>query len=249
LQLIEAEKQLATVQRVSTLGEVTASLAHEIKNPLSSIKGTAEILMEEFPEDHPKREFAEILHKEVGRLHVTLENILDYAGGKRTRNNANEILSTVLQHQKKLLEPMLYSNGIEFEFKNLQYGDMFYVVGDPLRQVFMNLMINSIEVLKDSKQPKIIVEIKQSAHGYSVEVHDNGPGITPENQQKLFSPFFTTKENGTGLGLLISRKLVEGCGGTLTLKESQLGGACFSVFFPSDNQLGAVNKVIEGGLW
>jgi signal transduction histidine kinase len=115
VQLIEAEARLAAAQKFSALGKLSASLAHEIKNPLASIKGTAEILRDEFPGDHPKREFVDILFKETGRLHDTVEEILRYAKGRpQEREEALEPLAAVAHHVGALLERQLREKQVHF---------------------------------------------------------------------------------------------------------------------------------------
>lgn len=232
--LIEVEEQLSAAQKLSALGQLSASLAHEIKNPLSSIKGTAEILLDEFPEDHPKREFVEILLKETARLNNTVEEVLQFSrrGMKPGKNEQAEAepLSQVIDRVTSLLASQLRKKSISLNVAGWETGKTFSVAGEKLSQVFLNIILNSI----DATPPKgeIIIETKKQADGYAVTVQDSGPGIPDSLKDKIFDPFFSTKEGGTGLGLSISRKIVESYGGTITLSDSETGGACFTVFLP-----------------
>ncbi len=246
-QLIEAEEQLAATQRMSALGEMAASLAHEIKNPLSSIKGTAEILLDDYPQEHPKREFVEILLKETGRLNTTLENVLGYAGNTAVNQNPDESLAAVILRQKKLMEPVLNKKNVDIELQNLEAGDEFFVVGFHVSQVFLNIFINGAEALEKTAGARMIVDVSHETGGCRVDVHDNGPGVSEADREKIFEPFFSRRENGTGLGLLISRKIVESYGGNIDVSESDLGGACFSVFLPRKRGTETLDTYIAAG--
>lgn len=229
-QLIEAEEQLAVSRKLSALGQLSASLAHEIKNPLSSIKGTAEILLDDFPEGHPKREFVEILRKEAARLNNTVEEVLRYSRGQRGKEESTAPLSGVVSRTIKLLDSRLRDKAIQFSLKGREQGDGFYVADDKISQVVLNIMLNGIDAVP--KGGRISLELIKEAHGCSVIFTDDGPGVPDSAKESIFDPFFSGKEDGTGLGLLISRKIVESYGGSITVTDSKEGGACFTVFLP-----------------
>jgi len=252
--LLEVEEQLSAAQKLSALGQLSASLAHEIKNPLSSIKGTAEILLDEFPKDHPKREFVEILLKETTRLNNTVEEVLQFSRRRAGKTDTEtEPLTQVIDRVRSLLASQLQKKSITLSVTGWEAGKGFYVAGDKLSQVFLNIILNAI----DAAPPKgeITVETLKLASGYTVSVKDNGPGIADQLKDRIFDPFYSTKEGGTGLGLSISRKIVESYGGTLTLSDAETGGACFTLFLPSQNsdrevkkQTGSDFKNMEGNL-
>jgi signal transduction histidine kinase len=230
--MIEVEEQLSAAQKLSALGQLSASLAHEIKNPLSSIKGTAEILLDEFPKDHPKREFVEILLKETTRLNNTVEEVLQFSrrGIQGKKKEETEPLSQVIDRVRSLLASQVRKKSIKLTVTGWEVGNAFSVASEKLSQVFLNIILNGI----DATPPKgeISIDTMKHADGYAVSVKDNGSGIPDELKDKIFSPFYSTKEGGTGLGLSISKKIVESYGGTLTLSDTETGGACFTVFLP-----------------
>ncbi|MBW2465711.1 MAG: sensor histidine kinase [Deltaproteobacteria bacterium] len=240
--LIEVEEQLSAAQKLSALGQLSASLAHEIKNPLSSIKGTAEILLDEFSEGHPKREFVEILLKETSRLNNTVEEVLAFSRrgisekGKDEENT--EPLSQVIDRVTSLLASQLKKKSIKLTVSGLEEGKEFPVAGEKLSQVFLNIILNSIDAVPAKGDISILMEKHET--GYAVTVKDNGPGIPEEIKDKIFEPFYSSKEGGTGLGLSISKKIVESYGGTLTLSEAETGGAYFTIFLP---ELTTENKI------
>lgn len=232
--LLEAETQLSAAQKLSALGQLSASMAHEIKNPLSSIKGTAEILLDEFPKDHPKREFVEILLKETTRLNNTVEEVLQFSRrdlpGKEKKNIPDEPLSQVIERVTNLLGSQLRKKSISLSMIGWEIGKDFPVVGEKLSQVFLNILLNAIDATP--AKGEIIITTTKLDNGYSVSIKDNGPGIPDELKDKIFDPFYSTKDGGTGLGLSISKKIIESYSGTLTLSNAESGGVCFTVFLP-----------------
>jgi len=230
--LIEVEEQLGSSQKLSALGQMSASLAHEIKNPLSSIKGTAEILLDEIPENHPKREFVEILLSEVSRLDSSVEHVLQFSRGdtKKAQKFTSEPLSEIINKVSFLVKSHLNNKAIDLTTANNQEAEDFYVEGDKLSQVFLNIFLNAVDAVPDNG--KIDVRIEKEFEGLSIFISDNGPGIPAEDRYRIFEPFFSRKDDGTGLGLSISQKIMENYNGDITVSTSDLGGACFQVFLP-----------------
>jgi signal transduction histidine kinase len=242
--LIEVEEQLSAAQKLSALGQLSASLAHEIKNPLSSIKGTAEILLDEFPKDHPKREFVEILLKETTRLNNTVEEVLQFSRrgiqGNKKEDTLTEPLSQVIDRVTNLLASELRKKSIALTISGWEISKSFKVAGDKFSQVFLNLILNAI----DASPPKGEIFIETAINGslYTVSVTDNGAGIADELKDTIFNPFYSTKEGGTGLGLSISKKIVESYGGELSITDVEKGGACFTVSLPEQFSGNEVKK-------
>ena len=232
--LLEVEEQLSAAQKFSALGQLSASLAREIKKPLSSIKGTAEILLDEFPAGHPKREFVEILLKETSRLNSTVEEVLQFSRrgrkGSGKKDAAAEPLSGVLERVKNLLANQMAKKSITFSITGAEAGNSFLVAGDKFSQVFLNLILNAIDAVPD--RGTIAVRITKQNNITLVSVEDNGPGVPEENKEKIFTPFYSSKEGGTGLGLSISRKIIESYGGQITVSPGKKGGSCFTVTLP-----------------
>nr|MBF0221482.1 sensor histidine kinase [Desulfobulbaceae bacterium] len=230
--LIEAEQQLSASQRLSYLGQLSASLAHEIKNPLSSIRGTAEIFLDEFPEGHPKREFVTILLKETDRLNSTVEEVLNYSKGQRQPDNfVKEPLSRVIDQVLKLLENHLRKKSIIIDVTGREDAEEFLVAGAKISQVFLNIILNAIDAISDSGLISVSL-IKQADGGIKAVICDTGSGIPTERLDSVFTPFVTGKEGGTGLGLSISRKIIESYGGSIECRNNDDVGACFTLYLP-----------------
>lgn len=230
--LLEIESQLGASQKMSALGELSASLAHEIKNPLSSIRGTAEILLDEFPLGHAKREFGEILLKEVDRLNATVNEILRFSKGQIPIGNGepDEPLGGVIRRVARLVEAHLRKKEVALELVlHPEVGECL-VHGGKFSQVFLNIILNAIDALP--RQGRLKISAGAGEGGLLVTIDDNGPGITEQLRSEIFKPFVSGKDHGTGLGLSISAKIVESYGGAITLADSVLGGACFRIVLP-----------------
>ncbi len=237
-QLIEAETRLAAAQKFSALGRLSASLAHEIKNPLASIKGAAEILRDEFPGDHPKREFVDILFKETDRLHDTVEETLRYAKGRpREREEALAPLAAVARHVGALLERQLREKQVRFILPANGETRHLLVESAKFSQVLLNLGLNALDAVRPGGQIWLMVE-NAGDGGWRISVCDDGPGVPEAEKERIFEPFYSGKTDGTGLGLLISRKIVASYGGSLRATDRPGGGACFEIFLPAKNGAG-----------
>jgi len=230
-QLVEAEKQLGESQKLSLLGHVSASLAHEIKNPLASIKGAAEILADEVPEDHPKHEFIEIMRREISRLNSSVEDVLKYCRGQQHRDHANKSdIKKIITRVVLLLDAALKEKSIRISIQPEHYEKQFMADEDAMIQVLMNILINAIDAVE--KNGTILIELDPHKNGCLIRISDDGPGIDKAIVQKVFHSFVTFKEDGTGLGLSISKRIVESLGGKIDIEESSLGGAAFSISLP-----------------
>ncbi len=243
--LIDAEEMLGSSQKLSALGQLSASLAHEIKNPLSSIRGTAEILLDEIPEDHPKREFVDILFSEISRLNEAVENVLQFSRGeqKKQRKINTELLSDIISRVVSLINSHLNDKLIQLNVSGISEAQKLHVDSDKISQVFLNILLNATEAV--SKYGKINVIVEKEIEGISVSISDNGPGIRIEDRVRIFEPFFSRKDGGTGLGLSISKKIIESYAGKLSVSEADNGGACFTIKFPDNSNNDSLNYLYQ----
>lgn len=224
--IIAVEEQLRRAEKLSTLGEMAAVLAHEIRNPLGSIRGTAEILRDDYPAGSPKHEFIEIQIKETERLNRVVEDFLRMARPQppeKRRCSLREELETIVTltagsaRARKIslvLEPL--ANGLQV------LGD-----GEKLRQAFLNILINSLQATPAGGQ--VVVSARQAGDKVLVIFRDSGTGIDAASLQRIFEPFFTTKEDGTGLGLAVTKKIIEGHDGTLVVESAPGTGTTVTV--------------------
>ena len=231
-QIIEIEEQLRRADRLSALGELSAGMAHEIRNPLGSIRGTAEILRDGVAPDDPKQEFAEILVREVDRLNRVLEDFLRFA-----RPDPVEVGRFVLQHVigdvLDLTRQQAVRNNVDVA---AELGDEIEIPGqgEQVKQAFLNLVLNALQAMPNGGA--LEVSLRVLPQEVQVLFSDSGPGIAPEDRERIFNPFVTTRNSGTGLGLAITQRIIQGHGGRIMLDSRPGEGACFTVCLPRSQQ-------------
>ncbi len=227
--ILDIEEQLRRADRLSALGELSAGMAHEIRNPLGSIRGTAEILKEGIDPSDRRHEFAGILVKEVERLNRVVEDFLRFARpapAERGRFSAAELIEGVVQLTSRQAQKHAVSIDCDLPPVPAIDGD-----AGQIRQAFLNLVLNAIQAMP--RGGRLQVSLRSQKDEVVAVFHDNGPGISAENLQKIFNPFFTTRSEGIGLGLAITHRIIDGNGGRIEV-ESRVGeGTCFTVYLPA----------------
>jgi two-component system, NtrC family, sensor histidine kinase HydH len=228
--IISIEEQLRRAERLSALGELSAILAHEIRNPLASIRGTAEILMEDGTPPESRHEFLEILVKESDRLNRVVEDFLRMARPEPTSKkecDVNEELGNIVT----LLSAEARGRKVELQLASSPLPHLV-ADGEKLRQAFMNIVLNAIQASPAGGRVAVSTDFDQAKRSVQIRISDNGPGIAPDAIAKIFEPFFTTKGNGTGLGLSITKKIIEGHGGAIEVDSRPGQGATFRITLP-----------------
>lgn len=218
--IIDVEEKLRRAEKLSTLGEMAAVLAHEIRNPLGSIRGTAEILKDDYKHGDPKHEFIEIQIKETERLNRVVEDFLHMA-----RPQPVDMQLCPVQEELETIATLVSHEARQRQIKLVMQPPAVPVIikadGEKLRQAFLNIVINALQATPPGGSVIISTKVCQTTL-CEIRFRDTGQGIDAETQDKIFEPFFTTKPDGTGLGLAITRKIIESHSGTL-LVESEPG--------------------------
>lgn len=241
--ILEIEGQLRRADRLAAVGELAATITHEIRNPLTSIRGTVEILKEDLPPDSPKAEFLDILLKETGRLNQVVEGYLGLARPQEAGEKSELDLGDLCRQTAGLIGVRAAERGIRL---TTGIAAPLPVRGNAvhLTQVLMNLLLNAVQAVPRGGDIRLRGAIREGlvkglefrdVEGRLVEiiVEDEGPGIPEAALPKIFSPFFTTKPEGTGLGLAISLRIAEAHGGTLRAENRPEGGARFTLTLPA----------------
>jgi len=231
----DLQEKVRRSERLASLGQLAAGVAHEIRNPLSSIRGFAQFFMQHLKDQEEERGYASIMVKEVDRLNRVITELLDFARPKEPHREPHS-LETILTYSLKLLESEFTRKKIEIEKEYEGKLPPVLVDRDQLAQAFLNLLLNSLESIEG--EGKIRVSLKKSRENPSVEVTitDTGRGIPPEEIGKVFEPFFSTKRKGTGLGLAIVHQIVEGHGGDIVAESWEGMGTTFRITLPLDGQ-------------
>lgn len=229
-QLRAAEAELVQSARLAAVGRLSAGLAHEIRNPLASIKGSAEILGDDFPAEHPKRRLLGVLVQESSRLNDVLTRFLSFARPPAIERGTLDLVQE-LQAVTTLLSAQREGQAARIVLETAE-TDRAAIQGDreQLRQVFLNLVLNGCQAAGDGGIVRVRIAPVPAA--WKVLIHDSGPGFTQEAMENLFTPFFTTRREGTGLGLAISHRIVESHGGTISAWTDPEGGGVVEVVLP-----------------
>lgn len=228
--IITIEEQLRRSEKLSTLGEMAAVLAHEIRNPLGSIRGTAEILKDDYKPGDPKHEFIEIQIKETERLNRVVEDFLHMA-----RPQPAHMRPCPVQEELETIVTLVANDARERKIKLILQPPTAPIIikadGEKLRQAFLNIIINALQATPPGGSVIISTTVYQTAL-CEIRFCDTGPGIDAETQNRIFDPFFTTKPDGTGLGLAITRKIIESHSGTLLVESEQGHGTTVMIRLP-----------------
>ena len=229
-ELRQTFEQLLQADRLTSLGELSAAVVHEVRNPLGAIKGAVEILEDDLAPDSPRREFAEIARREVDRLDRLVKEFLLFAR-PATPATAPADLNEIVRSVVTLVSNRAATQNVRIELRLMPDLPLATVDAEQIKQVLLNLTINALQVMPDGGR----LEMRTAGSKESetiVEVEDEGGGIDPAISSRIFDPFFTTKEKGIGLGLSIAYKIIMQHGGTLLVKNGGRG-AIFRLTIPS----------------
>jgi len=231
------EQQLIRSGRLGALGELTAGLAHEIKNPLHAMRGTAEILRDAVEEGRPEAKMARLQLDEIDRLTGVLDRFLDFAR-PREAGSVDVDLRVVLDRVAELAGAQARKAQVELTPATPEQPSL--VRGDPeqLVQLVLGIVLNALEALRDhdggAREVSLTVSPEtRGSRGYQVlTVANSGPAIPEEQLERIFDPFVTTREDGTGLGLSIGARIADAHGGFIEAKNQSGGGVVFRVWLP-----------------
>jgi signal transduction histidine kinase len=227
--------KMQRAEQMAVLGELSAALAHEIKNPLAGIKVAMRVLEDEADLSAEDQAVVRKVGDEVTRLETLMKSFLHFARPSKTKPvsvDINAVLDNTLGfYMEKIRRTAQAIDGVQIEKK---LGSLPPTMADPaqLQQVFLNLVINAIDAMPEGGTLIVQTGLEDSTGMIKVEVTDTGTGIDEDHVAEIFKPFFTTKHGGTGLGLAVSRQLVEQHGGSIIGANSADGGTVFTVRLP-----------------
>lgn len=233
--LKEQMQEMQRTEQLRVCGEMAAGLAHEIRNPLAGMKISIEVLLSELNLEDRDRDVLLKVIEQIRNIELLMKNLLNYArpvAAQPVSFNVNRVLEKAIYFIEK--HPSFVS-GVACKQLTRELDDHLPdIVGDPqqLQQVFLNLLLNAADAIGEGGIITVKTAHNAQARTVAVSIRDTGSGIAAELQEKIFQPFFTTKGKGTGLGLAVSKRIVEEHGGTIEVANHIPGGVTFTITLP-----------------
>lgn len=247
-ELRRMEEQVRRMDRLAVVGELAAGIAHEIKNPLASLSGSIQVLRDELHLEPVHRRLMDIVLREAERLNALVYEFLLFSRPAKAVEGSVEVNQVINDTLVVLQNSREMAKTIEIH-KTLTDDLRIRIDPQQLQQVIWNLMLNAVQEMKGGGTLSIATAIRSEADGgdgrkrfAQISISDTGPGIPPEYQDKIFDPFFTSKESGTGLGLTIVHRIVENYDGKISLKSDCPNGTTFVLNFPLSEEDGSPRR-------
>ncbi len=225
----ESQKALLQAEKMAAAGRLSASIAHEVNNPLQAVQNCLHLAGREDLPEEKRKEYFDLACTELERLILTVRRMLDfYRPGTSALEKVD--LAEMLQYILNLMSKQLAEANVKVIIDFLGTTPTIKAVGSQIQQVFINLILNAVDAMPEGGVLNIKTRLLKS--GIEIIFQDQGNGIPKEKQANIFEPFFSTKDGGTGLGLTVSYNIITAHGGTLELIPEQGPGACFRIFLP-----------------
>ncbi len=223
------ESEALKAQQMMTLAQLATGVAHEIRNPLTSIKMLIQVNKDKFAEEGLPTDDLELVVHEIRRMERSVNSLLEYARPERSEF-AECNLQKIISNTAQLIENRCTSQNVELNLNLLQFPALVEGDSAQIQQLLLNLVLNSLDAMPEGGT--LTVEVSPSEETYEIIVRDTGTGIAPAVESRLFTPFVTTKDNGVGLGLGICKRIAEMHNGTLTGVNRPIRGAEFCLTLP-----------------
>jgi signal transduction histidine kinase len=233
------QQQLERADKLASVGELAAGMAHEIKNPVTGISSAIKVILDDMNENEFQRPIFEEMLRQIERVDRAVNSLLSYArpqAPKFERSNINDVIIRSLKLARQ------HAGATKIEIKHDGDSDLPSVVIDPIQieQVVVNLLMNAIQSMSNGGKLEVIQSLDNKSGSIVIEFRDTGVGIKPEEVKRIFKPFFTTKHKGTGLGLAICHGIIERHGGTIEVQSKVGEGSTFTLSLPLENPNGTV---------
>lgn len=227
--LHEHRQKMERLERLSVIGQMSASVAHEIRNPLASIGGLSRSISQDLPDDDPNKRYLDIIFSEVQRLERAVTDLLDFAKPVQINPGSHSIRELVMQ-TLEIMKPEFAKAQVSVSTRFAKQDDDILLDQDLFRQLVLNLLNNALAALPDGG--RIVISSKIANNAIKLKITDTGAGIEKSRLEKIFEPFFTTTKAGTGLGLAIVDTIVKLHGGSISVRSKHGSGTTFIVILP-----------------
>jgi two-component system, NtrC family, sensor histidine kinase HydH len=224
------QDEIRRTEKLAAIGDLAAGVAHEIRNPLSSIKGIASYYKSKFENGSKDNEMAGVMIEEVDRLNRVISELIEFARPTRLDLKPAD-LNELLKHSARLVEQEAASKKVEIQLHLTTDSVTAQVDPDRLTQCFLNIFLNALQAMENGGRVTVSCSARDNDR-VRIDIKDNGSGISPDDLGKIFDPYFTTKPKGTGLGLAIVHKIIEAHQGQVSVRSAIGQGTTFSITLP-----------------
>jgi signal transduction histidine kinase len=226
---LRLKEQLNRAEHLSSLGEMVAAVSHEIRNPLGIILSSTELMQKKMDASDPANTLTGIIREEADRLNTIITDFLNFAR-PRTPNLSLCRVDRIIDKNITFLAPQIQSGGYTIGRRFAETVPEIHADADMLYQAFLNILINAMQAMPDNGSILVVVDNQDNMVNVSIE--DSGPGIPAELAEKIWDPFFTTKDKGTGLGLGIVKNIVKSHNGNIVIENLPAGGTRVAINLP-----------------
>jgi signal transduction histidine kinase len=232
-----ANKKLLQAEKLASIGRISASIAHEIRNPLTSVKLNIQKVVENEALENIDKEHLEISQEGIGHIENFIKQMLNFTRVSELQLT-NFDLEQVIDESIKMIRNTLKLKDVELVKEVHEKLPQVFVDGDKIRQVILNILHNACEAVDKGGKITIGLSLLKGRRGRKVKIRifDNGPGIPKKDRENIFEPFYTTKSTGIGLGLANARKIIEQHNGTIRAVTKKEQGACFEILIPCEEE-------------
>ncbi|MCF7975498.1 MAG: hypothetical protein K9N55_16895 [Phycisphaerae bacterium] len=233
---LHQNERMFRAEQLATMGQFAAGIAHELRNPMTTIRSTVQYLGSEFDADSQEQALAQGVLDEVDRLNDIVENLLTLARPTGTEPKALDV-SHEIQTYLHFVEAQARKQGVRIDIDIEKDLPSLYCDPGELRQLLLNLVVNAMEAMPDGGQLGVRAGQGTASGTVLLEVEDQGYGIAPQHREQIFKPFYTTKASGTGLGLAICQTIVRHHHGRIWVEEAPSGGTIVKVTLPTEEEI------------
>jgi signal transduction histidine kinase len=232
-----ANRKLLQAEKLASIGRISASIAHEIRNPLTSVKLNIQKVMESEDLEEVDKEHLDISQEGIGHIENFIKQMLNFTRIYELQLNPFDI-EQIIDESIKMIRNTLKLKDVELVKEVRERLPQIFVDGDKMRQVILNILHNACEAVEKGGTITISLSLLKGRWGRKIRIRiaDNGPGIPNEDRENIFEPFYTTKSTGIGLGLANARKIIEQHKGSIRAVSTKEQGACFEILIPCEEE-------------
>lgn len=223
-------RKMLEQERLLTIGALTHSLVHEIRNPLNIIKTSASVIRKDLAQQQKNHELIDYMIDEVDRIDDLMNQLLSLEGKAKTENQKEDI-AAIIRQVIALFDAKLKKSGVSLEWDDTAAGAKILCNKNQIKQVLINVLLNAIQASREGGH--ITIQTQTEPNKYAIAIRDSGKGMTEAELRRLFEPFYTTKETGLGLGLLIVKRIIEQHKGHINITSQKNEGTTVHITLPS----------------